>query len=197
MNKARLFLALPLREEHSAYLEQLMRTLQPKLSFQKWVHKDDLHITLKFLGDTDIHAMPSIQSLMNQVALNISPFQLNLHALGVFGKPLTPSILWVGVGGDLTALNVLQAQTESAMSSLDFTLEDRTYNPHITIARKYLGDGAFSKTALDWANNELKLSPMQWTADKIVLYRTHLGHKPMYEAVDTYPLSQTSAPVSS
>ncbi|MFD0681540.1 MULTISPECIES: RNA 2',3'-cyclic phosphodiesterase [unclassified Paenibacillus] len=197
MNKDRLFLALPLGEEQSSFLQQLMETLQPTLSFQKWVHKDDLHITLKFLGDTPTAALSGIQSHMKKVAASVSTFQLSLDSLGTFGKPFAPSVLWIRVGGHLTALNALHAQTEAAMESVDFPMEGRPYSPHITIARKYSGEAAFTKAALASANNELKSSPMQWTANRIVLYRSYLGRRPMYEAIDTYSLSQEGVRIGS
>ncbi|MDF2959805.1 MAG: 2-5 ligase [Paenibacillus sp.] len=188
MNRDRLFIALPLGQEQKSVLKKLMESLQPKLPFQKWVHQDDLHITLKFLGDTDSAEKTRVQTLIKETAASLTPFSLTLKRPGTFGKPMAPSILWVGVGGDLAALGTLQSQIEIAMKSMDIAMEDRTYSPHITIARKYTGKAPFSKEALSTADSEIIPEAVQWTADRIVLYRSHIGSNPMYEAIDQFML---------
>jgi 2'-5' RNA ligase len=188
MQNERLFLALPIPDGPKQTLRALLQTIQNKHPFRKWVHPDDLHITLKFLGDTEPARVSRVQSLMKELALRCSSFQLVLEGAGIFGRAEAPSILWAGVGGDgLPALENIQAQTEEAMASIGFPPEQRPYRPHITLARKYAPapDPPFSQTALDALSGTA--SP-PWQADRIILYSSHLGRAPMYEVKDTFLL---------
>ncbi|TDG00502.1 RNA 2',3'-cyclic phosphodiesterase [Paenibacillus piri] len=190
MTRPRLFLALPLDQEQRSWLRRLREELQPALPFQKWVHTDDLHITLKFLGETETVAVSAISSLMRGLAAASSPLALSLQRFGTFGKPSAPSILWIGVGGDMDALRHLHAQSEKAMESAGFAPDNRSYSPHLTVARNYAGAAAFSKAGLASAEQMLAAhsTGMHWTVEQIILYRSHLGRTPMYEAVDRFPL---------
>jgi 2'-5' RNA ligase len=189
MGKERLFLAVGLGTEQRAGIERNKELLQQTLPFQKWVHPDDLHVTLKFLGDTDADTASKIRAAMKELAGGYSPLTLALQGLGVFGKPSAPSILWLGLGGEMPALANLQAQVEDAVKPLGFTPEDRPYRPHITIARRYNGTAPFSPGLLTEAGEAMESIPQQWTVDRFVLYKSHLSRKPMYEPIDTFEFS--------
>ncbi|MFH5185874.1 RNA 2',3'-cyclic phosphodiesterase [Paenibacillus sp. TAB 01] len=188
MTMERLFVALPLGIEQRRLLERQQQTLQEQVPFQKWTHPDDLHLTLKFLGDTPADTAHRIPSLLEPISNNHAAFQLTLHGLGFFGKPNEPSILWAGVQGDFASLRALQQDVESAMETIGFVREQREYNPHITLARRYRGASAFTAGTLaphiviDNAEEGL------WRVDSLVLYRTHLGRRPSYEPAAAFPL---------
>jgi 2'-5' RNA ligase len=162
--------------------------LKPKLSFRKWVHPDDLHITVQFLGDTPAPRIPDIQEQTASVLRDIASFQLKLTGIGAFGSPASPRVLWAGLGGVLQQLHFLQSQLSGALKLLGFMPEDRLYRPHLTLARTYTGtERPDMVSAIREA--ESALGDTAWTVDHIALYRTHMGRRPMYEAVARLPLS--------
>jgi len=187
MNTDRFFIALPVGEEHRSVIQQRQHALQSRLTFSKWVHPDDLHITLKFLGYADGQALDRISEALKEIADASPPFRLALSGLETFGKPSAPNILWVGVQGEVDALAALQAKVETAVEPLGFPREDRPFRPHITVAKKYKGDAAFP-VALCGADEAAAASSSEWTVRQVVLYRTHMHRRPMYEAVSVFPL---------
>jgi 2'-5' RNA ligase len=185
----RLFIAAPVGVEQRAGILQHKAALQRKLSFQKWVHPEDLHITIKFLGDSERNTTEQIKALLRELASVHSPFTLGLNKLGVFGKPSSPSILWIGLEGELSVLSSLQAQVETGVELLSFAREERSYSPHITLARRYQGTQPISKELLTDAYLEIASIPRQWTVEQLVLYRSHLNRQPMYEPLEVFSLA--------
>jgi 2'-5' RNA ligase len=188
MTTERLFVAVPLGEEQRSLLQRQQQALQETVPFQKWTHPLDLHITLKFLGDTPSDVSESIPPILQRVAADVTSFDLRISGLGTFGKPSLPSILWAGVNGDIQALGSLQNAVEAALAPLGFEPEERGYNPHITLARRYQGSQGFSLNMLTPHNVIDSANEAAWTISSLVLYRTHLGRKPSYEAAEVFPL---------
>jgi 2'-5' RNA ligase len=188
MTMERLFIALPLGEEQRTLLQRQQKILQDPLFFQKWTHPEDLHITLKFLGDTPVTISEQLPNILQNVASSQQFFTLKLSGLGTFGKSSAPSILWAGIEGEMNPLRMLQKNVESALESLGFVPEQRAYNPHITLARRYQGKPGFSPDFLT-PHNIVDPANASWTVNQFVLYRTHLGRKPMYEAAAAFPFS--------
>ncbi|ULL14223.1 RNA 2',3'-cyclic phosphodiesterase [Paenibacillus sp. H1-7] len=188
MSTDRLFIAIPVGGAQRTALQQLGNTLQSALPFSKWVHPHDLHLTLKFLGDTDPVTAKRVREKLREITAGSQPFSLGLNELGTFGRPSSPSILWMGVRGDMNALAALHAKVETAVAPLGFAPEDRPFRPHITMARKYKGEAAFPEAELRNAAADALSTPSEWMAEHVILYRTHLGRQPMYEALDTFVL---------
>ncbi|WP_282937064.1 RNA 2',3'-cyclic phosphodiesterase [Paenibacillus sp. RC67] len=188
MEKDRLFIAIPIEPEQRSILLTEMEAIQSLHSFRKWVHPEDLHITLSFLGDTDPDTAEKVKDTLSAITEPVPSFRLELGELGTFGKPSSPNILWVGVSGDMEPLRQLQAQIEHAMEPLGFMPENRPYRPHITIAKKNTGDEDFSKALLPTPERSEERSSSSWIVRRIVLFRTHMHQQPMYEILGTFPL---------
>lgn len=157
-NAKRLFAAVPVPDsirKTIAAKQQRWQTLAP---FRKWTHPDDLHITLVFIGQTEPTQIPSLIHHIRLAASGQPPFTLSLHSIGSFGRPQKPSILWIGVEGDLDRLNRLQRELHNNISQLGFPLDQRPYSPHLTVARQYTGSAPFESTSLQLAqlDDELK-----------------------------------------
>ncbi|RAV01430.1 RNA 2',3'-cyclic phosphodiesterase [Paenibacillus sp. YN15] len=184
---ARLFVALPLPEQLKAKMETEMEQLRKELSFQKWVHPQDLHLTLVFLGDTAPEAVEGIIAQLKEAVGGHRPFPLGLKEAGVFGQPNSPRVLWAGVDGALEALKSLQADISSRLQTVGYVPESRPYSPHLTLARRYTGSEPLPREAL--AAFSAGEPAYQWTADRVVLYQTRLNRLPMYEELASIPLS--------
>lgn len=183
----RLFAAIPVPGPQGlALLEWLTESLGDNLPFHKQVHPDDLHITVFFLGDTDAERLPAVHRALTQAAAASSPFSLQISALGCFGLPHAPRVLWAGTGGAQDSLHMLHQHVCTHMAQAGFTPEDRPYRPHITLARQF-------KPGESWRRADLLQEPVpeklntQWVCDSLSLFRTHMGHSPMYETIASYP----------
>lgn len=186
----RLFVAVPLPDTLKAEIGAAMSGLKQRLSFRKWVHPDDLHITLKFIGEAPPSAIGAIETALERVAARSTPFPLALAGIGTFGAGPAPRVLWLGLGGRLEPLKALQSDVERQLASLGYEPEGRPYAPHITLARQYGGSAPMPREALKDAAGlgpeaDADTPPRQWTVDRIALYRSHFGRSPMYEPIRT------------
>ncbi|NHN34422.1 RNA 2',3'-cyclic phosphodiesterase [Paenibacillus agricola] len=184
----RLFIAISIDEGWRIQLAEQVNLLQHKLPFQKWVHLEDYHITLKFLGEASVEQFPKIQNHLAQVSKMIQPFELTEKGWGTFGPLEAPNILWAGVGGDLDSLNKLQQHIDH-MEDHGFPKENRKFHPHLTIARRYKGKAPLAapiEAYLPKANESI----IKWSVTEIKLYQSHVHKSPMYEPLDSFTLSK-------
>ena len=100
----------------------------------KVVAVDRLHVTLKFLGDTDPDLVGEIGGIVQSASVGKSPFKLRLHGLGAFPHLGRPSVVWAGLENAETL--ALMAETlEEKLKPLGFAPERREFQPHLTLAR--------------------------------------------------------------
>lgn len=112
-------------------LDNLM-LLTENLHGFKWVRRNQLHLTLRFLGDVDQHLG---RLLIEKLAeIRHSSFQVALSGLGVFPDIHHPRILWVGINANDTLFD-LQGKIEQAIIDCGVEPETREFHPHITLSR--------------------------------------------------------------
>ncbi|MCC2683890.1 MAG: 2-5 ligase, partial [Paenibacillaceae bacterium] len=163
-----------------------------QLPFQNWSHPRDYHLTLNFLGETAPETGERIGTALAEIAAYCNPFSLRLGKIGYFGASASPKVLHMDIEGDLSEASRLQKSVEAAVEPLGFPKETRPFHPHITLARKYIGIGRLS------AEDAFAHAPgsdggdtvREWIVRNIVLYQSHLGRKPMYEAIKVIPLNR-------
>lgn len=184
--KWRLFVAISIPAEIKRKLDDWCRQRRDWLPFRKWVHAEDYHITVQFLGDMPPDRLGELEASLRKAVIGVASFSLKAGGCGTFGRPASPSVLWAGVKGDLPALGRLHRQVTEANRELGFVPEERRYSPHITLARKYREDAA----AINAEALQGDAAFGSWTADRLVVYRTHMHERPMYETVATVSFSQ-------
>ncbi|HWR57871.1 MAG TPA: RNA 2',3'-cyclic phosphodiesterase [Thermodesulfovibrionales bacterium] len=100
----------------------------------KWVPADNLHITLKFLGNTDEDIARQLEGRLSALAGSHHSFRINLRGIGVFPDSKRPRVVWIGLL-DTEALRKLQRDVEQTAGTAGFADEDRPFSPHLTIGR--------------------------------------------------------------
>lgn len=123
----RLFTAVELPED----VKDRLGDLEKPLPGAKWVPTDDLHITLRFLGDVEGRIERELCEFL--AGIDADAFELRLADLGVFGGN-EPRIIWAGVA-DNPALEALARANERAARAAGLPPENRAYKPHVTLAR--------------------------------------------------------------
>lgn len=177
----RTFAALPLPTSLREKLGEWIDKTKGELSFRKWIHPQDTHITLRFLGSTSQEQLEQTILALQNVCRKQAPFELSIDGLGTFGRLDQPNILWAGVGGQLDELRQFQHQITTALAPVGYSAEDRSYHPHITLARKFVSS--------DFDRNELtrrNIGNFKWIVDRVVLYESLLGQQPMYHEVSIF-----------
>jgi 2'-5' RNA ligase len=136
MEKIRSFIAVELPLE----LKQALSRLQAKMKSAsgapvRWVEPNNIHLTLKFLGDIDIEITGRITAALEDAARGTHPFDIGVSGLGVFPDLKRVRIVWVGLTGELAKLEQFQQRIEAGLAPLGFPPEGRPFTPHLTIGR--------------------------------------------------------------
>ncbi len=108
----------------------------------RWVRPEQIHLTLRFLGDTPIDRLPALAAALDDVAGRHSPFALRLTTTGCFPNAHRPRVVWVGLGGEAAALAALVADLNAALGALGLPPEDKPFRAHLTLGRVKDGRGA-------------------------------------------------------
>lgn len=105
----------------------------------RWKHRDNFHLTLKFLGEVNPATIKSIAKSLEEIT-GFGSFTLKPGKLGYFAGKDRIRVLWLGLGGDRDKLISLQKKVDNTMEKLGFPLETRPYRPHITLAQDIFTD---------------------------------------------------------
>jgi RNA 2',3'-cyclic 3'-phosphodiesterase len=100
----------------------------------RWVPPQNVHLTLKFLGDVSPSSLELIMQMMVAEASQFSAFNVEVEGLGCYPSPKRPRVLWVGLKAP-AELGSLQRAVETAAARLGYEPEERGFSPHLTIGR--------------------------------------------------------------
>jgi 2'-5' RNA ligase len=133
-SEVRLFIALPVSEEVKEKAGEIIRALRTHDTDTKWVAPANLHLTIKFLGNTENTALPHISRALTQIATTYEPFYIKIYGTGTFPDKRNPRIIWIGAGVSDIILR-LRNDIEHSMESLGCQRETKRFHPHLTIGR--------------------------------------------------------------
>lgn len=131
----RSFVAILLDEAVRAAVAAQVEQLRPLAHAVAWVPPQNLHLTLKFLGEIDAAPIEAMNEALAEAASKATPFTLAFHGLGAFPGLAHPRVLWVGVSQGALECQALQADVDAALARRGFPKETRPYTPHLTIGR--------------------------------------------------------------
>lgn len=186
----RSFFAVPLTPECRQkinYIEQELKKVLP--SGIRWVNTDNLHVTLKFIGEFDSLLIPKVYKLLETGLSTTDQFDITFQNLGVFPNNLKPKVVWVGLSNPVELIKIFQG-IENATNELGFPKEARGFSPHVTIGRVKNDTSDPSKVGA--IINKLRIGEIgQSHADRVVFYQSNLTPGgPVYTELFHIPLNQ-------
>jgi len=134
-SEIRTFIAIELPPEIKTDLHSLINGFKKTGQSLRWVNPENIHLTLKFLGNIKRDRVQEITASLQKSVININSFKLEMAGLGFFPNARRPRVFWVGVGGDIRSLILLQSRIDDNMEKLGFEKEKRPFSPHLTLAR--------------------------------------------------------------
>ena len=176
----RLFVAVPLPLEPLAACRALIDGVRggPLGDVPRWVHVDNLHLTVRFLGETPPDLTPDVALAVRDAFEGSRSFDVVLAGAGSFPEARKPRALWLGIEQGAAELGALADALDPALEPLGWPRDDRPYRPHLTVARLDRSSISSSEVIAD----ELRAAAAVWRtsfrADRVVLYRSHLGNGP-------------------
>ena len=180
----RAFIAIGLPQEIKDFLSQLQEELKATGADVKWVKPDNIHLTLKFLGEIDDKKLEKIIEIIDEAAKEKDKFQVRISSLGAFPKIDFPRVIWVGIDTPDKDIKQIAESLEEKIAKIGIPKEDRPFSSHITIGRtkstlnrEKLVQGLKNKV-------ELGGKKLEFYATKITLFKSTLSPKgPIYEAL--------------
>lgn len=132
----RAFLAFELPDEAKKDLAGLLHQVaNARINGLRSVKPNNVHITLKFLGNVEADQIASITGAVAQVSKGIRPFVVKMGGVGVYPSSKNARVLWVGLDGDVNALRDVQSRIDGGLERVGVERESRRFSPHLTIAR--------------------------------------------------------------
>ncbi len=99
----------------------------------KPVERENIHVTLKFLGSVNSDKLEQVKTALGQV--QFKPFSLEVKGAGAFPSTNRINVIWIGLGEGWTHVEHIYEQSEKLLSDIGFPKESREFSPHVTIAR--------------------------------------------------------------
>jgi 2'-5' RNA ligase len=179
----RLFVGIGFDEDLTARIG----ALQQGLPGARWVERDNLHLTLRFIGEVDEDLAEEIHHGL--AGLAEPPFTLTLAGLGLFGDRHQARTLWLGVERS-EPLSRLAARVDSVVVQAGGQPEPRRFNPHVTLAR--LKDTPSGRIQ-DFLAATGRFHEEHVAVERFTLFRSTLGRQGAhYDALEHYPLGQAA-----
>jgi RNA 2',3'-cyclic 3'-phosphodiesterase len=184
----RLFAAVKISPE-KAFFDQLHQ-LEARLRHEKikWVEDHNIHVTLKFFGETEEKRIPQINHVLKSVADNTSSFELSLRNLGIFGSSYNPKVVWAGIQ-PYEDLAEIMKNIQKELRTIGYEPDRQNLVPHLTLGRiRSLVDKSFFQRTID-GFKELTSLPQRVVA--FHLFESILKKEgPVYVVLNTFPLQK-------
>jgi 2'-5' RNA ligase len=167
----RLFAALPIPEPARSEMAGLLQALRQGDWPVRWVHEDNIHLTLKFFGEVPPDRLDVIAEALQFAVPGTGPLALRLAEPGVFPHLRRPRVVWIGVDAP-PALELLQDRLERRSEAIGFAPEGSPYHPHLTLGRVREGH-RLPADALEQL--QAGYQPVSFMVEQLVLYESVAG----------------------
>lgn len=174
----RLFVAI----RPPAPIRQLLLAAMGGISGARWQSDDQLHLTLRFIGEVDRHLAEDVHAALGGV--HHPPFALALNGIGAFDRRGFPDAVWAGVSPH-DEVKALHKKVDAALRRVGLPPDERAFLPHITIARLSRSAGPIGNL-LEEAGG---LSSPAFTVDSFALFESDLTNEAaVYSIIERYRL---------
>ena len=174
-----------LKQKLDDHISRLRQASDCKAS---WARPDNVHLTIKFLGDIPVANIKKLSEAAARATQSLPPFRLTAEQCGVFPSHGPPRVLWIGITDSDGKLAQLHAQLEEECAIAGFPKEARPFHPHLTIARLRHSTNARS---LGTAHRALDFEPAEIDVSELSVIRSELGQAgSKYSVISRHLLSR-------
>ena len=184
----RCFVAIELPQTVHDNLARLQERLGSLGRAVRWTRVEQIHLTVKFLGDVPDERVPAVCEAAVAVAQCFGPFELEVRGAGCFPPGGAARIVWAGITGPPPALIECQQACEQAYAKLGFKPEGRKYHAHLTIGR--VRDAGASRAIRAAVEREASFLAGAFAAGELVVFQSVLRPAgPTYTVISRAPLA--------
>jgi RNA 2',3'-cyclic 3'-phosphodiesterase len=164
----RSFLALEVSAPVADYLSEVAERLSKRTREVKWVKRDAIHITLKFLGEIEEAVAGKIHDALEPISSRFAPFVVSLKEIDAFPSRRRARVVIVRLNKGIDETKALFAAVEEGLTGFDFEREAREFTPHVTLGRM--------RTPAAFPDGDLPpLERMEFSVDELVLFKSTLA----------------------
>jgi len=152
----------------------------------KWVDINNIHLTLKFLGETPNEQIPNIVEKLGKISLKHSNFSLEFRDIGIFGSSYKPRMIWIGVEENKVLLS-LAKDILIGMDDIGFKRDRQNFVPHLTLGRiKFIDDkNRFQQIITKYSSTKMEKQEIT----EFNLYESILKREgPEYKLIESFNL---------
>lgn len=131
----RSFIAIALNENLHKELESLQAKLKAADADVKWVKSENIHLTLKFLGNITDEQIEDVKNVFKKMGSNFKNYSIHLAGVGAFPKIQYPRVIWVGMDEGVEETDKIYKSIEEELNKKGFAKEKRSFSPHLTLGR--------------------------------------------------------------
>jgi 2'-5' RNA ligase len=189
LEQIRAFIAIQATDEVRKLVKQIAGELEAAGADVKWVEPENVHLTLKFLGNITLEDVGKLKPALDRALQGCRSLLLTVAGVGCFpGGRQAPRVVWIGLEGDLDALREIAAGVEEACAGLGFEREKRAFKAHLTIGRVRRGSSRLEE--LSRAVDRIAFKPLKLRVDRVNLVRSRLSPRgPTYTVMESVDLS--------
>lgn len=189
MQTIRSFISVPITPAISSVAKKIIKNLKPYDDGIKWVPLDNLHLTLKFLGEVDNVEIPDVCKAIRKVTDTIEPFELRFAGTGGFPNAEKPRIVYAGIDDPSGNLVAMVAGLETELAKLGFKPEPRDYTPHLTLGRTRSNSRRAGEALVAEMQRMGDIELGEMVVDEVHLMASFLDKAgPTYQVMDTIEL---------
>ncbi len=179
----RTFIAIELPREIKDALSNLQEKLKKSAADVKWVEPQNIHLTLKFLGERDIKSIEKITQILEEATRNKESYRARVSCIGAFPNTSSPRIIWAGIDKGDSETREIVKELEEEIAKIGIPKEERPYSSHVTIGRTRSPKNRDSLIRdLKNLQDKFGLETLEFTVTKITLFKSVLTPRgPIYE----------------
>jgi len=189
----RTFIAIEMPAEVKSTLGRLQERLKRANADVKWVAPENIHLTLKFLGERDDKKIEQISEILDGTAQNHNSFYASISTLGGFPSLNSPRVMWVGINGGEQECKSIYQELEEKISKLGIPKEERPFSAHITIGRSRSASNRKELIeCLNGSSDYLIKEALRFKVAHITLFKSTLNPQgPVYDPLKLANLKAT------
>lgn len=189
MAQVRTFVAIDCSDRLRAACDKVITALTDVVDGARWVQPDNLHLTLKFLGEVEDRELHEVCRKVATAVQDVPSFAVVCRSVGAFPSVERPHTIWADIEDPNESLVGLQQKVALALAELGFPLERRPFKPHLTLGRtksRHFQSTEWQQAVERFRNREFG----SLHVSELVVYSSELERRrPIYTALARCPLS--------
>lgn len=187
--RVRTFVAVEISEAVRSAAGKIIRQLAKCDANVRWVEPENMHLTLKFLGEVGSLELPDVCRAVEEAVAEVPGFTFDVGGVGAFPKVDRPRTIWLGVTSGIEELSELHKAIENTLYKLGYPPENRRFSPHLTLGRvKHAGPelAELSERISSLADQRAGTAAV----DEVTVFSSELTREgPVYQPLSHAPLA--------